>query len=169
MSTITASVVGKDPVSLQLSAAVQSAHEIKWYAAYTCANHERRVAQQLAERRFESFLPTYRSVRRWKDRRKELQLALGSRPGCVEHPRSNRMARTSRPTSIPLPPRVGGTRTITFGLPSSNHLRQIASTKTPGTTAHAGSTTPETSEQIAMRRSCNATSWASGFGSMLFR
>jgi hypothetical protein len=45
----------------------------------------------------------------------------------------------------------------------------IASTKTPGTTAHAGSTTPETSEQIAMRRSCNATSWASGFGSMLFR
>jgi transcription antitermination factor NusG len=48
----------------------------RWYAAYTCTNHERRVAQQLAEREVESFLPLYRSVRRWKDRRKELQLAL---------------------------------------------------------------------------------------------
>src|ERR1700757_2237747 len=76
MSTITPSVVGKDPVSVQLSAAVQSGHEIKWYAAYTCANHERRVAQQLAERRVDSFFPTYPSVRRWRDRRKELQLPL---------------------------------------------------------------------------------------------
>lgn len=48
----------------------------RWYAAYTCTNHERRVAQQLDERRVENFLPLYRSVRRWKDRRKELQLAL---------------------------------------------------------------------------------------------
>jgi len=48
----------------------------RWYAAYTCTNHERRVAQQLAERQVENFLPLYRSVRRWKDRRKELQLAL---------------------------------------------------------------------------------------------
>jgi transcription antitermination factor NusG len=48
----------------------------RWYAAYTCTNHERRVAQQLSERNVENFLPLYRSVRRWKDRRKELQLAL---------------------------------------------------------------------------------------------
>ena len=48
----------------------------RWYAAYTCTNHERRVAQQLDEREVENFLPLYRSVRRWKDRRKELQLAL---------------------------------------------------------------------------------------------
>jgi len=49
---------------------------IQWYAAYTRANHERRVVQQLSDRRIDYFLPTYRSVRRWKDRRKELQLAL---------------------------------------------------------------------------------------------
>jgi transcription antitermination factor NusG len=49
---------------------------VHWYAAYTCTNHERRVAQQLDERDVENFLPLYRSVRRWKDRRKELQLAL---------------------------------------------------------------------------------------------
>lgn len=48
----------------------------RWYAAYTCTRHEKRVAQQLDERHVENFLPLYRSVRRWKDRRKELQLAL---------------------------------------------------------------------------------------------
>ena len=47
-----------------------------WYAAYTCAKHEKRVAQQLEERRIESFLPTYQSIRRWKDRRKVLELPL---------------------------------------------------------------------------------------------
>lgn len=47
-----------------------------WYAAYTWMHHEKRVAQQLAERRVDCFLPLYRSVRRWKDRRKELELAL---------------------------------------------------------------------------------------------
>ncbi len=47
-----------------------------WYAAYTCAKHEKRVAQQLDERRIESFLPTYKSVRRWKDRKKVLELPL---------------------------------------------------------------------------------------------
>lgn len=47
-----------------------------WYAAYTCVHHEKRVAQQLAEREISCFLPLYRSVRRWKDRRRELDLAL---------------------------------------------------------------------------------------------
>src|SRR6267142_1304998 len=49
---------------------------ICWYAAYTWAHHERRVAQELAERGVQCFLPTYRSLRRWKDRRRELELAL---------------------------------------------------------------------------------------------
>jgi transcription antitermination factor NusG len=47
-----------------------------WYAAYTLANHERRVTRQLEERCIQSFLPTYQSVRRWKDRRKLLELPL---------------------------------------------------------------------------------------------
>jgi transcription antitermination factor NusG len=47
-----------------------------WYAAYTCPRHEKRVAKQLEERRVECFLPLYRSVRRWKDRRKEIELVL---------------------------------------------------------------------------------------------
>ena len=47
-----------------------------WYAAYTRANHERRVADQLAERGVENFLPQYESVRKWKDRKVRLQLPL---------------------------------------------------------------------------------------------
>lgn len=47
-----------------------------WYAVYTSANHERRVAEQLALRGIEHFLPTYESVRKWKDRRVTLQRPL---------------------------------------------------------------------------------------------
>jgi transcription antitermination factor NusG len=47
-----------------------------WYAAYTCANHEKRVTEQLVQRSVEHFLPLYESVRRWNDRRIRLQLPL---------------------------------------------------------------------------------------------
>lgn len=50
--------------------------EENWYAAYTSANHERSVASQLGVRGIEHFLPTYSSVRRWKDRRVTLSLPL---------------------------------------------------------------------------------------------
>src|SRR6266404_1557289 len=49
---------------------------VRWYAACTTARHEKKVAQQLCERDIECFLPLYHSVRRWKDRRKELDLVL---------------------------------------------------------------------------------------------
>ena len=48
----------------------------RWYAAYTCANHEKRVAEQLQQRLVDHLLPLYESVRRWKDRRVRLQLPL---------------------------------------------------------------------------------------------
>ena len=50
--------------------------EPRWYAAYTSANHEKRVAVQLEQRSVEHFLPLYESLRRWKDRRMKLQLPL---------------------------------------------------------------------------------------------
>jgi transcription antitermination factor NusG len=60
------------------SGAVLSADflESRWYAAYTCANHEKRVREQLEQRSVEAFLPVYETVRRWKDRRVRLQLPL---------------------------------------------------------------------------------------------
>jgi transcription antitermination factor NusG len=48
----------------------------KWYAAYTSPRHEKYVARQLDERSIDSFLPLYRSLRRWKDRRKQIELPL---------------------------------------------------------------------------------------------
>jgi len=47
-----------------------------WYALYTNARHEKIVARQLEERCIETFLPLYRTWHRWKDRRKQVELAL---------------------------------------------------------------------------------------------
>lgn len=47
-----------------------------WFAAYTNANHEKRVAAHFLARGVEHFLPLYSSIRRWKDRRIKLDLPL---------------------------------------------------------------------------------------------
>ncbi|MGI9101561.1 MAG: transcription termination/antitermination protein NusG [Terriglobales bacterium] len=47
-----------------------------WYAVYTRARHEKRVASQLEQKRIEFFLPLYESMRRWKDRRVLLPMPL---------------------------------------------------------------------------------------------
>lgn len=52
------------------------AAQVCWYAVYTFANHERRVADQFAGLGVEHFLPQYESVRRWKDRKVRLQQPL---------------------------------------------------------------------------------------------
>jgi len=48
----------------------------RWYAVYTKAHHEKRVEQQMRQRGIDCFLPVYKAVRRWKDRRKILELPL---------------------------------------------------------------------------------------------
>ncbi len=48
----------------------------KWYAVYTRARHEKQVAEQLASRAVQSFLPLYRSVHRWNDRSRVVELPL---------------------------------------------------------------------------------------------
>ena len=55
--------------------------QARWYAAQTCANHEKRIQEQLHLRTVESYLPVYASVRRWKDR--SVRLALPLFPGYV--------------------------------------------------------------------------------------
>ena len=47
-----------------------------WYAVYTCANHEKRVAEQLARKGVEHLLPLYEAVRHWKDRRVRLEVPI---------------------------------------------------------------------------------------------
>jgi len=48
----------------------------RWFAAYVRSNHERTAASQFSERAISHFLPTYESVRVWKDRKKRLELPL---------------------------------------------------------------------------------------------
>ena len=53
-----------------------AASDPHWYALYTNPRHEKVVAKQLEERCVENFLPLYRTWHRWKDRRKQVELAL---------------------------------------------------------------------------------------------
>ena len=48
----------------------------QWYAVYTWSRHEKYVRRCLEQRSIECFLPLYRAIRRWKDRRKDVELAL---------------------------------------------------------------------------------------------
>jgi transcription antitermination factor NusG len=50
--------------------------ESRWFAAYTSPRHEKKVSLQMAHRGIQNFLPLYKSMRRWKDRRKELELPI---------------------------------------------------------------------------------------------
>ena len=59
-----------------MAAEAANPSDSRWVAVYTVARHEKVVARQLEERRIETFLPLYRSLRRWKDRKKEVELAL---------------------------------------------------------------------------------------------
>src|ERR1017187_3685209 len=47
-----------------------------WYVLYTRHQHEKTVAQILASKGFDTFLPLYESVHRWKDRSKCPSLPL---------------------------------------------------------------------------------------------
>jgi len=87
------------------AASGSSVAEQNWYALYTCPRHEKRVAQQIEQHRIACFLPIYRSVRRWKDRRKELELALF--PGYV-------FVRIALPDRLRVLQLVGAVRFVSF-------------------------------------------------------
>lgn len=76
-----------------------------WYALYTAPRHEKQVADQINRQGIACYLPLYRSVRRWKDRRKELALVLF--PGYV----FVRMALQHRLRVLQLP---GAVRLVSF-------------------------------------------------------
>jgi transcription antitermination factor NusG len=49
---------------------------LRWYALQVHARKEQLVASQLENRSLECFLPSYKSLRKWSDRTKEIQQAL---------------------------------------------------------------------------------------------
>jgi transcription antitermination factor NusG len=102
-----------------------------WYVLYTSSRHEKRVAAQLEQRHLEVFLPLYPSVRRWKDRRVELQLPLFPSYLFVHIPLQHRVEVLSVP---------GAVRFVAFnGRPAAvaeNDLLRLRSALTEGLRAH---------------------------------
>jgi transcription antitermination factor NusG len=93
--------------------------ETHWYAITVYPRHEKQVVKQLEGRGVRSFVPTYRSVRRWKDRRKELDLVLFPGYAFVE------LALCSRLAVLTVP---GVVRFVTFhGQPAALCEREIQS------------------------------------------
>jgi len=67
--------ISKDPE--QSGLVVQNVHtDMLWYAGYTAARHEKRVADHFAQRGVEHFLPLYETIHRWNNGRHRVQLPL---------------------------------------------------------------------------------------------
>jgi transcription antitermination factor NusG len=102
-----------------------------WYALYTCSRHEKQVAKQLEQRQVNVFLPLYPSVRRWKDRRVELQLPLFPSYVFVHFPLQQRVEVLNVP---------GAVRFVAFnGRPAAvaeNDLVRLRSALTAGLDPH---------------------------------
>jgi transcription antitermination factor NusG len=76
MVTSTTSIAGNAANTADLLLFPAEYREVRWYAAYTSANHEKRVAEQMGVREVEHFLPLCASVRRWKNQRVTLERPL---------------------------------------------------------------------------------------------
>ncbi len=112
------------------AAVCSCANRTDWYALYTAPRHEKSVAGQIERHGISCYLPLYRSVRRWKDRRKELelvlfpgyvfvQIALQDRLRVLQLPGAVRLvARNGQPSALPeceietLRDRLAGSGTI---------------------------------------------------------
>ena len=57
-------------------ATLSTGAETRWYAVHTNSRHEKTVAQQMEGSQIPYFLPLYKSVRRWKDRKKHVEMPL---------------------------------------------------------------------------------------------
>jgi len=64
-----------DPLAAQQNSVIANGEQ-HWYALYTTANHEKKVAKSLVDRAVECYLPLYSSLRKWKDRRVRLEVPL---------------------------------------------------------------------------------------------
>ncbi len=51
-------------------------HTSRWYAVRTRSNYEKKVSSLLAEKGIEHYLPAFRELREWKDRKKMLERPL---------------------------------------------------------------------------------------------
>ena len=52
--------------------------DLNWYAVYTKARHEKRVATQFDEKRLCAFLPLLRQIHKWSDRQSKVEVPMFS-------------------------------------------------------------------------------------------
>jgi transcription antitermination factor NusG len=52
--------------------------ESNWYAVHTMARHEKRIAAQFEEKHVCTFLPLLQQIRRWSDRRSQVEVPMFS-------------------------------------------------------------------------------------------
>ncbi len=48
----------------------------QWYVVYTVPRSEKRVNDRFVDERIESYMPTYRTIRQWSDRKKSVEVPL---------------------------------------------------------------------------------------------
>ncbi len=48
----------------------------RWFAVYTRSHCERKLAQELSDKRIENYLPVVPEIHRWKDRKKRLEIPV---------------------------------------------------------------------------------------------
>lgn len=81
-----------------------------WFAVYTTCRHEKRIAQHLAQRGIEHYLPLYRADRKWRDgSRVTLELPLFPSYIFVRISRSERVSVLSVPGTLTVVGGTGGT------------------------------------------------------------
>ncbi len=59
-----------EPTRIPFPNAASSSDQRQWYAVFTVPKNEKAVEKQLALRQIECFLPTYETVREWKNRQR---------------------------------------------------------------------------------------------------
>ena len=73
-----------------------------WYVLFVRSNQEKQIAQRLRERGVEHLLPSYSSIRQWKDRRVKLELPLFPGYVFVRIPLRERMVALTVPNVVSL-------------------------------------------------------------------
>ena len=76
--------------------------EPRWYVLFVRSNQEKRVAQRLHQGGIEHFLPCYRSLRQWKDRRVTIEAPLFPGYLFVKLPLLQRMRALTVPNVVSL-------------------------------------------------------------------
>jgi transcription antitermination factor NusG len=109
---------------------ISASRNLEWFAVHTWSRHEKSVFQQLQGKQVQSFLPLYRSSKRWKNGQRGNQLPLF--PGYL-------FVRIDIQDQLPVLQTAGVARLVGFGgrptALSGNEIAQLETALTNGCVA----------------------------------